>query len=287
MDEKLIRRILDGINDKIANGKDKPSFRDCFIAALCAKCFTLKKAREISEKGILMCDWRDMNVAVSLRNDLRIQEMMTLNTNENMIVVYGNLNNDIPLCQMNEEIRSGFKESAKLVKEIQTLTLNRNFENEEESIIKLFDEDTQKRCKVLFEKTFRAFRNIFNRELIFTRADGTVFNKTVEQAETQEEMNTGLSVRPYIPDEAGMLYEFKTEICVPFTTQYVVRELSVAYMNHNGEIVEMVDRMADDASPYINSIPSQYVLEVPKGWFTKNNVKLHEHIKLGPVIANI
>ena len=261
------------------------SYRDYLIATLVAKNFTVETAKEISQKNMLLCTVDDMNLGIALKNHIRISEIASFNDEDNLRFVINSLSSEEPLTLINNEVKEVLAASKELVSEIQNLVKEKTTEDTNESILKLFDEKTQKHVEDLIVASFDCFRFDFAGDLIFTRKDTSTLMYEVELALSYEELNLGLSKRPYLPDTAAMWYEFKQESNFPYVTIDVVRDLSVAYIRENGIIAEIVDRKANDDVPYLNKEPAKYVLEVMKGWFEENNIHVGDHVRVKTIIA--
>jgi uncharacterized membrane protein (UPF0127 family) len=94
-----------------------------------------------------------------------------------------------------------------------------------------------------------------------------------ELAVTREEIMAGMMWRTNMAEMEGMLFVFNGPNSVSFWMKNTLLPLSCAYINPEGEILEIYDMKPKDLSP----IPSasdkiQYVLEVNQGWFQRQNV---------------
>ena len=282
--DDLRGRTLKYIENILSKGSSEP-YRDYLIATLVAKNFTVETAKEISQKNMLLCTVDDMNLGIALKNHIRISEIASFNDEDNLRFVINSLSSEEPLTLINNEVKEVLTASKELVSEIQSLVKEKTIEDSKESILKLFDEKTQKHVEDLIVASFDCFRFDFAGDLIFTRKDTSTLMYEVELALSYEELNLGLSKRPYLPDTAAMWYEFKQESNFPYVTIDVVRDLSVAYIRENGIIAEIVDRKANDDVPYLNKEPAKYVLEVMKGWFEENNIHVGDHVRVKTIIA--
>ena len=286
MKDQTIINKLNKLEDKITNETVKPDFRDCLIASLCVKNFTIETAAEIEHKNMLLCTVYDMNLAVCLKNEIRIQELEVFNDEDNMIYIINCMKTHEPLTIINNEISCFLKASKKLVVEIREIMNTRTFSDKSESILRLFDEDTQERVKKILKKTFDCYKFEFSVELVFKNKDGKEIIHEVEYAFREFERNKGLSERPQIPNGAGMFYEFPDEKIFGFITKNVVRELSVAYIKDDGTITEIIDRKANDNDVYHNKVPCKYVLEMTKGWFAEHDIHEGDNVKMKSIICN-
>lgn len=102
---------------------------------------------------------------------------------------------------------------------------------------------------------------------------------SVELATTNEQMQRGLMGRKSLHKDSGMLFIFNDEQVRYFWMKDTIIDLSIAYIDKNGVVVdiqEMKSTKADDMNPpsYPSQQPAQYALEMTKGWFKKNGIKL-------------
>lgn len=278
--EKLKR-----IENIISEGCNDRTYRECLLASLVAKNFTVKTAQEISKKNMLLCTVFDMNFAIALKYQIRISEFSLFNDEANLRYVINSLSSEEPLTIINNEVKEVLTASKELIFEIQNLLKDSKHKNQTESIIKLFNEKTQKAVECLIKNSFYCYKFDFSGILLFERQDESTLQFETELASTRREWQLGLSQRPFLPDGAAMLYEANKEQVFRFVTTDVERDLSVAYIKADGTISEIVERKANDTTVYSNKTPSQYVFEVTKGWFKENNIHVGDSVKLKTIIA--
>lgn len=279
-------KILSEVEEILLTKQPKYDYRESLIACIVLKGFTLKTAIEISEKKMLLCGAYDMNVAISVKNNIRIYYMGMFNTDENLEKVHSELGTNKPQSVINQEIQKMLLASKKLVSEITELIDTFEIKSIDESILVLFDEETQKKVKEMMVASFKCFSFDFNGILSFKRKDQTEFTHETEISMYPVEKNLGLSRRPFIPDGAGMWYMNGAEDICGFITEDVVRDLSVAYVKNDGTIVEIIDRKANDSEVYYNKEPAAFVLEITMGWFEENNIHVGDTVRLKTIIAN-
>ena len=126
-----------------------------------------------------------------------------------------------------------------------------------------------------------------NSEVIFKK--GTIeFQKIKLNAEfaiSNEQHQRGLMNRLSIPDNFGMLFLFEEEDYRSFWMKNTFIDLSIAYIGSNKKILEIIDMKAVKSSldmdppSYPSSVKAKYALEVNKGWFEKNKIKVGDKIK--------
>lgn len=102
----------------------------------------------------------------------------------------------------------------------------------------------------------------------------------IEIALTDQEKMTGLMFRQSLPENHGMLFIFDKEQVLNFWMKNTSIPLSIAYIRENGLIIGIYDMKPYDETPISSIYPCKYALEVNKGWFSKNNIKSGDSIKL-------
>ncbi len=108
-----------------------------------------------------------------------------------------------------------------------------------------------------------------------------VANKTitVELADNDERRSFGLMFREKLAEDQGMLFIFPYEQRLTFWMKDTLIPLSIGYYDKNKKLIdiqEMVPAVLGAQSPrlYPSKEDAMYALEMSKGWFAKNNVKL-------------
>lgn len=104
-------------------------------------------------------------------------------------------------------------------------------------------------------------------------------NVTAEVADEPQERMTGMMGRTELADGAGMLFVFPAPQALSFWMRDTLVPLSVAYINADGVIREIHDLKPLDERPAFSSFRDLvYALEVPQGWFARNNIKAGDRI---------
>lgn len=94
-----------------------------------------------------------------------------------------------------------------------------------------------------------------------------------EIADEEHERATGLMFRKELADDAGMLFIMPQTGPVAFWMRNTEVPLTIAYIAPNGAIMELHDLEPHNERPVPSSFPHiAYALEMPRGWFTKNNI---------------
>lgn len=102
---------------------------------------------------------------------------------------------------------------------------------------------------------------------------------TVEMADSDQLRSHGLMHRKSLPAEEGMLFVFDNEQSLSFWMKNTLIPLSIGYFNREKKLIdihEMVPAvmMATEPVLYSSKEPGMYALEMNKGWFAKNKIKL-------------
>lgn len=117
-------------------------------------------------------------------------------------------------------------------------------------------------------------------------SDCSQINLKCELALTSESQQKGFMQRKNIPAGTGMLFVFNRDQMLHFWMKNTPTPLSIAYIDSKGIIKEI-----HDLTPYseatVSSLRSlRFALEVPQGWFKKNNIQIGDSISISPVVAN-
>ena len=118
------------------------------------------------------------------------------------------------------------------------------------------------------------------KQLTITTKEGQIFTVEAELASTQEERNFGFMERNKIPDGTGMLFIFEYDQKLSFWMKNTPHPLSIAYIDSNGIIREIYDMTPFSLSSIESTVSVRYALEVPQGWFQKNNITPGDKITL-------
>ena len=94
-----------------------------------------------------------------------------------------------------------------------------------------------------------------------------------EIADEEHERAAGLMFRKELAADAGMLFIMPQTGPVAFWMRNTELPLTIAYIGPNGAIMELHDLEPFNERPVPSSFPHiAYALEMPRGWFTKNNI---------------
>jgi uncharacterized membrane protein (UPF0127 family) len=101
----------------------------------------------------------------------------------------------------------------------------------------------------------------------------------VEVAKTTEERAHGLMGRKDLGKDEGMLFIFEIEGRYGFWMKDTYVPLSIAFIDKEGRIVRITDMKPRTLESHIPPQPILYALEMKKGWFSINGIKVGDVIK--------
>lgn len=117
-------------------------------------------------------------------------------------------------------------------------------------------------------------------DIVITRSDNSQISVKVELAKTAEERSFGFMERKNIPDGTGMLFIFEKDQILSFWMKNTPHPLSIAYIDSHGKIRNIYDMTPYSLESITSTVSARYALEVPQGWFAKNNIKTGDFISL-------
>jgi uncharacterized membrane protein (UPF0127 family) len=120
------------------------------------------------------------------------------------------------------------------------------------------------------------------RTVVIDASGGKKVEVRVEIADNLFEQARGLMYRKALGEDRGMLFVYTEERELSFWMKNTRIPLSIAYIDSEGRIVDILDmKPLDDEPPhYVSSEPVQYALEVNQGFFEKRGVKVGDHVEL-------
>jgi uncharacterized protein len=118
--------------------------------------------------------------------------------------------------------------------------------------------------------------------LVIDTSGGEKVELQVEVADDVNEQAKGLMYRKALGEDRGMLFVYPDERELSYWMRNTLIPLSIAYIDSDGRIVDILDmKPLDDRPPhYVSSEPVQYALEVNQGFFEKKGVKEGDHAEL-------
>lgn len=100
----------------------------------------------------------------------------------------------------------------------------------------------------------------------------------VEIAETHKDRQRGLMHRSSMPEERGMLFIFDEPQPLCFWMRNTLIPLSIAYLDAEHTIIDILDMQPLDESSICSTKPAQYALEVNQGWFERHQVSIGDQL---------
>ncbi len=95
----------------------------------------------------------------------------------------------------------------------------------------------------------------------------------VEIADTEQLRMNGLMYRRALDANEGMLFVFEKEQMLRFWMKNTSIPLSIAYVDRNGIIIDILDmKPFDTTMTYPSSHRALYAIEVNRGWFGNNKI---------------
>jgi len=108
---------------------------------------------------------------------------------------------------------------------------------------------------------------------------------TAEIADEDHERSAGLMFRKSLATDSGMLFVMNVSGPVGFWMKNTELPLTIAYIDAAGTIKELHDLHPRVEKPVPSRFPNiAYALEMPQGWFSKNNIWPGERIEGLPKI---
>ena len=101
----------------------------------------------------------------------------------------------------------------------------------------------------------------------------------VEVAKAPEERASGLMGRKHLAENEGMFFVFETEGYHGFWMKDTLIPLSIAFFDKNGRIVWITDMEPLTLNSHVPPNPILYALEMNKGWFAKNSIKVGDVVR--------
>ena len=89
-----------------------------------------------------------------------------------------------------------------------------------------------------------------------------------------------------IPEDYGMFFIWNTKKvqCMWMKNTYI--PLSVAYMDGSGKIINIYDMVPLSKISVCSDRPALYALEVNRGWYKRNNIKVGDILDLDKILQN-
>ncbi|HEY8272701.1 MAG TPA: DUF192 domain-containing protein [Pseudobdellovibrionaceae bacterium] len=124
-------------------------------------------------------------------------------------------------------------------------------------------------------------------DITFEKGKITLGGKTilVEIAKNHTQYERGLMFRKNLPENEGMLFIFDEEEIRYFWMKNTYIDLSIGYFDKKMGLVDIQEMKAPsvlESRPpsYPSAKPAMYALEMKKGWFTKNKIKIGQKLRI-------
>ena len=94
-----------------------------------------------------------------------------------------------------------------------------------------------------------------------------------EAAVKDEERAQGLMFRKKMEQNEGMIFRFNRTDQVCMWMKNTLLPLSVAFIDENGNIINIEDMRPETLDAHCAKKPARYALEMNQGWFKSKNIK--------------
>lgn len=118
------------------------------------------------------------------------------------------------------------------------------------------------------------------KQLQIVTQNGRTVTLTAEIARREEERNYGFMNRKKIPDDTGMLFVFENDQILRFWMKDTPTALSIAYIDSEGTIKDIFSMTPYSLADITSTSSVRYALEVPRGWYTRKDVKVGDKVML-------
>lgn len=99
------------------------------------------------------------------------------------------------------------------------------------------------------------------------------YNLDVEVADTLEKIQRGMMYRKHLPTNRGMLFIYPVEQELSFWMKNTFLPLSIAFLDKNGRILNILEmKPLDESIRYRSKGKAKYALEVNRGWFKERYI---------------
>ena len=114
----------------------------------------------------------------------------------------------------------------------------------------------------------------------------TIKGKTikVEVARTEGEKERGLMFRERMGKDEGMLFVYEREERLSFWMKNTRLPLSIAFIDKGGRIVDIQDMEPFSLETHTSAHPATYALEMNRGWFAGEGIKVGDFVKIPPTV---
>ncbi len=124
-------------------------------------------------------------------------------------------------------------------------------------------------------------------EIKIISSDGEELTVFADLAISRTEKRIGLAGRDRIKTDQAMLYIYGTNKYPTFTMRGARNDLSIAFLDSTGLIVEIYNMIIDPNIVYRPSVKCRYALQAAYDWYAQNNVQPGSHVFLPDEIKRI
>jgi uncharacterized membrane protein (UPF0127 family) len=107
-------------------------------------------------------------------------------------------------------------------------------------------------------------------------------NIRVEYADTFEKRQLGLMFRRQLCEDCGMLFKFDSPRIGSIWMKNTFIPLDLAYIDAKGNIVDIEQLQPHELTPVRSSSVVVYALEMNKGWFAKQDIRVGNKVAMLP-----
>lgn len=101
----------------------------------------------------------------------------------------------------------------------------------------------------------------------------------VEIADRSKTRQRGLMFRPFLPEDAGMLFVYPRAQRLSFWMQNTLIPLDIAFIDADGVITEFRQMRPLDTRNTVSAGAVPYALEVNAGWFERHGIEPGEQVR--------
>ena len=101
-----------------------------------------------------------------------------------------------------------------------------------------------------------------------------------EVARTVQEREKGLMDRTSVPEGTGMLFVFTDEEIRSFWMSDTYVALDIAFLSADLRVIDLQEGEPESTDIHDSAAPAMYVIEVRKGWFAANRVRVGARAEL-------
>ncbi len=120
--------------------------------------------------------------------------------------------------------------------------------------------------------------------LTFIPKIGGAVPMNVEIADTEALRECGLMNRTRMPDNQGMVFVFTEQVSVPFWMKDTLIDLSVAFVDASGTVVDVQEMKSQSLDSHFPAKPYQYAIEANATWYARHGIAAGDTVDLGQIL---